>query len=108
MNKAVYYMLPAAGTAAVFFILPAVCPAALGTFLLLIVNPFVSFLASAAFGIYAGLVRGVVAMPIAVAILFSISVFFFYSSAEIFYTAVYLGLSVLGIGAGWLFARRGS
>lgn len=100
-------LIPIAATAAVFLILPPLMPDNLSLFLLMIVNPAVCLLASALFGICAGLSRWSIVMPLACGMFFILSMAFFHSSAELVYLAVYLGASVLGIGAGWLLSQRG-
>ena len=103
-KKIVPYVVYAVVLALVFYILPLLIQdTGSGMFVLLLVVPAVTFVASLVFGIREGFS---VILPLIVAALFAPTLFIFYNESAWVYIPAYALIALIGDGVGRIFYRR--
>lgn len=101
--------LPALGavlifTCLVYYLLPPPFLQAGGPawLLLLAVNPLACFICGIVFGLFCGIKKSAILLPILAAAGFLPAIYLFYNDSALVYLALYVIASVMGIGIGWI------
>lgn len=88
----VYYLLPP-------LFLPGGGPA---WFLLLAVNPLTCLICGIVFGLFCGIRKSAILLPILAAAGFIPAMYLFYNDSALVYLSLYAIASVMGVGIGWI------
>lgn len=104
-KKLIPYVIYVLVLASVFYVLPLLIQdTGSGMFVLLLVFPALTFIASLVYGILRGFD---IVLPVAVAMLFIPTLFIFYNESAWVYIPAYSVIALIGNGFGRVFIRKG-